>query len=251
MKKLNLFLFYSMFFFSAYSETIRIASTDYPPIINIENNRVSGVFIDIINESFKKVGITAVYENYPWKRSQQMVKLNQVDAVIPLFKTKEREKIFLFSDPVMVAKNKFFYIKGRNIPNDFQWNTLEDFKKFKVGGVIGYWYLENFKAAGIVPDLVTSDDLNLHKMSYRRIDTFVGDEVFVWTLIKKYYPGKEEMFATLDKPESEPTRHILFSKKNPKSEDFIKKFNKGLNMLKQSGEYNAILKKYNFPVEEK
>ena len=75
MKKLTIFLFYSMLFFSAYSETIHIAATDYPPIINIENNKVSGVFIDIVTESFKKVGIIPIYENYPWKRSQQMIKL--------------------------------------------------------------------------------------------------------------------------------------------------------------------------------
>lgn len=229
---------------SIFAETIKIACTDYEPLVKYDANKTTGEFVEIVDESFKKVGINVVYENYPWLRAQIMTKENAVDAVIILFKTKEREKDFLFSNPVMTARNKFFYIKGKNIPEKFQWNNISDFKNFKIGGVIGYWYIKRFEDAGIALDLVASDDQNIQKMYAGRIDTFVGDEVFGWNLIKKYYPNEVGKFATIDKPESEVLRYVLFGKNNPKAPKLIEKFNQGLEQLKKSGEYDKILEKY-------
>ena len=48
----------------------------------------------------------------------------------------------LFTDAIIESTAKFFYIKGRNIPENFQWKKLEDLKRYKIGGTIGYWYLE-------------------------------------------------------------------------------------------------------------
>ena len=162
---------------------------------------------------------------------------------MPKMKTEERIKKYLFTEPIINSKSNFFYIKGRNISEDFKWKKLEEFKKYKIGGTIGYWYLEDFKNIGLNADISNTDEDNIRKLYIGRIDFFIIDEIAGWEIIKKLYPESIEKFSTLEKEESKRGLYLMLSKKNSKSERVIRIFNEGLKKLKESGEYEEILKK--------
>ncbi len=71
-------------------------STGYPPYYFIKNGKLVGLCIDIINYSAEELGIEVVYEQFPWNRMLHNAKTGKVDAIMPLFKTKEREAFLFF-----------------------------------------------------------------------------------------------------------------------------------------------------------
>lgn len=227
-----------------FAETITIATDKYEPYVIVDNNgNHSGIIVDIIRKSFEKKGVNVIFENYPFTRAVIKIENNEIDAAMPKMKTEERIKKYLFTEPIINSKSNFFYIKGRNISEDFKWKKLEDFKKYKIGGTIGYWYLEDFKNIGLSADISNTDEDNIRKLYIGRIDFFIIDEIAGWEIIKKLYPESIEKFSTLEKEESKRGLYLMLSKKNSKSERVIRIFNEGLKKLKESGEYEEILKK--------
>ena len=56
-------------------------------------------------------------------------------------------------------------------------------------------------------------------------------------------PAKAALFTNHPKPLSEDGYHMLISKKIPNGKELSEKFDKGLAMLKKSGEYDKIIDK--------
>ena len=222
---------------------VRIVTEDYEPYTKC-TPKFSGVFIEVVEAAFKEEAIVVEYQRVPWKRANEMALNNEVEATIPWFKTVEREKVFLYSSTVVMATNKFFIKKNGKIPANFAWQSLEDFKQYKMGGTIGYWYEESFKKAGLNTEMVPTDDLNMQKLADNRIDAFVTDEMLGWLLIKKYFPNNVKDFMVLEKPYSEEALYLMIGKTNPKREELMNKFNSGLKKIKANGSYQKIVDKY-------
>ncbi|MHC4887740.1 MAG: substrate-binding periplasmic protein [Planctomycetota bacterium] len=226
-------------------EKVVIVSGDYVPYTSSEKSG-SGAAIDIVRKSLALVEIEVNFKFYPWKRCETHVKHGTAFAAVPYFKTKERHETFNFSNPIIRSFNRFFYRKAQ-FPNGFQWKTLKDFKGYRMGGILGYWYLPAFKRAGLDVVLVRDDVQNLTKLSKGRIDFTVIDEITGKLLIEKHLPKEADSIAVLEKPESFDTFHLLTSRSYPDSGKLQQAFNRGLKMLIKSGDYHRILKAYNFP----
>jgi len=119
-----------------------------------------------------------------------------------------------------------------------------DLAAYRMGGVIGYWYVEGFKKAGIKPQLVKRDEQNVKKLDAERIDAFITDELVGRALIKKIFPGKEDQFDTVEKPDSAAALYVIVRKGNAAGETMVASLNAGLLKLKESGELEQIVAKY-------
>lgn len=116
--KIKLFICLFMFlltFFTIFSETINISTANYEPYTKFVEKKAGGVFIEIVDTAFSKVGITPVYINEPWKRGYYNTTANLVDATLPYAKTPERETECLYSEGIINSKNKFFIKRGKKI----------------------------------------------------------------------------------------------------------------------------------------
>lgn len=242
----NLAIVFLMIIFSTnlFSETVKISTNAYEPYISIKNDENQGIMVEIVEEAFKAVGAKAEFKNYPFARATMLVEGKEESATMPKFKTEEREKKFIFSDPVIMSTAKFFYVKRRKIPDNFKWSSLSDFKMFRIGGTLGYWYLEEFKKVGINVDVTATNEQNIEKLYIGRIDVFLIDEITGWELIKKYDITKMKEFDTIDKPEKKEPLYLMFSRDDKKNLETMEKFNKGLKIIKANGIYDKILKKY-------
>lgn len=54
---------------------------DYAPFSWSEGGKIRGLYINVVDEIFiNRLGISVVYEGYPWKRAQKMVRLGKADG---------------------------------------------------------------------------------------------------------------------------------------------------------------------------
>ncbi len=126
----------------AEGEMIVGLSTGYPPYYHKENGEFTGVCVDLMDRVAESLGIEIQYREYPWKRLITIAEKGHIDAIMPLFRTREREK-FLYFDNLEIAKetNSFFTMRERDIDFDGKFQSL---KGYTIGVVSGYSYGKNF-----------------------------------------------------------------------------------------------------------
>ncbi len=209
----------------------------------------NGLAAEIVRKAFKTAGIELEIKFYPWKRCEMMLQQQKIDAIFPYTQTVERKEIYSFSDPVFVVRTKFFYLK-KNI-KDLKFNTYEDLKKYRIGGVLGYFYQKEFEKAGLNVEYVASDELNIKKMLADRIDLFPTADINGWYLLKNHFPDEYENFSAVDydlsgdrKSDEEIASRIMVLKENRKGHEIITVYNRELQKMKQNGDYEKIFLKY-------
>ena len=236
-----------IFSFSAVQaqEHILIMSDDYEPYTSSEKQG-SGVILDIVRQAFATKDILVKYKFAPWKRCEKMVEIGQAFGATPYFKTAERLRNYNFSDPIIYSRNTFFYNK-KKFPKGFIWKTLEDFQGYRMGGILGYWYMSAFERAGLTVDEVRSDKQNLEMLIAQRIDFTIIDELTGMQLLRGHFPGDMQTIGVLEKPESFLKFYVMISRTYPGAEEYTEYLNHGLEQLKASGDYQKILKQYRIP----
>lgn len=74
-------------------------STGYPPFYFFDDNeKPTGICIEVINHVAKQLNISIQFSSYPWNRMIYNGKEGYVDAIMPLFKTSEREQFLIFPE---------------------------------------------------------------------------------------------------------------------------------------------------------
>lgn len=223
------------------AHVIRIATGEWSPYIStkLKNN---GVISHIISEAFAKEGVKVIYTFFPWKRAFKQVMAGHWDASPSWAPTPERLEDFYFSDVVHIGRKIFFHLKK----NNFEWSSFNDLEKYTIGATLGYTYGEEFDTAAeegritVVP--VRSALLNFNMLFKGRVDIFPIEKEVGFAIINANYSEKSELFSFHSKPILETTYHLIFTKRNDKSKFWLKKFNTGLNKLRDSGEFSAMMK---------
>ncbi|MGL1901506.1 MAG: transporter substrate-binding domain-containing protein [Fibrobacterales bacterium] len=245
----QLYLSYTLVFVLLFScttsfcnDTITIATGEYPPFLSQEL-QFSGVGLKIISEIFESEGVTVIYGFFPWKRSYHYVASGEWDASATWSYKIEREKDVKYSDPLYHSTYVLFHRKE----NPVNWNTLSDLKQFSLGATKSYTYTSEFYKAIedsiLTVEFAASDEMNLKKLVGKRFDAVpLNIDVGYYLLHSKF--TKKQTLTITHSPQrfsSKPT-HLIFSKKNPRTPELLKKFNRGLQKLKDSGAIDQYLK---------
>jgi polar amino acid transport system substrate-binding protein len=184
-------------------------------------------------------GVKVEYSFFPWDQAMNKAQTREWDGSAAWFRSPEREKNFYISDPVLISGYVFFYLKGM----DFDWRTMNDLKKYKVGATNGYDYGEAFQEAekqGIIHvERLAKDEMNLDNLLNGKISIFPEDKDVGMDILYHQYPFyKYVNVTTHPKHLREDPLHLLLSKSNPKNQKLMELFNKGLKKLKESGDYD-------------
>lgn len=222
-------------------EKVSLVTGEWPPYTT-ETMSHYGVFTEIVTKTFEEINRTPEYKFLPWKRCELLVKFDKAWAAFPYAKNKERSKIYDFSEIVLASRSKFFFLKKRKLLDD--WNSLQDFKPYSVGGVLGYYYEEIYREAGLKIDYAPTEYANVKKLERGRIDFMSMDERAGWSLIRKTFPADVHRFDTLPKPFTTYPLRMMILKSNPGSKRLLKEFNEGLKRIQDNGTYASILKKH-------
>ncbi len=220
-----------------------LVTGDWDPYTN-EKVAGKGAFTELVTAVFDEMKVEYEVQFYPWKRVEAAVADGTAYAAFPYVITDERKQFFDFSDEVMVSNGKFFYYKPNNSVKFADWKTYDDLKSVKIGGVLGYWYEKDFKAAGLNVDYVPTDEQNFKKLEAGRVDLVPTDELVGRALIKTLFPDKQKNFLVLPKPLNSSSLYLMVSKKYNDAEALTKKFNDSLKAIRKSGKYAKILSKH-------
>lgn len=220
--------------------TIVIANGEWLPFLS-EKLKNYGVFAHIITESFASEGITVVYKWRPWKRAYKSTLKGKFHATATWVPTPERKKAFYYSDTILVNSKVFFYIKT----HPFDWDTVNDLKNLRIGGVLGYTYGDLFDKAEedgkISVERVPTEMQNFKKLLAGRIQIYPQELEIGYGYICEFPPDQACLFTHHPMPIMETTHHLIFSKNVQANRRFVDLFNKGLLKLKESGKYDAYL----------
>jgi len=201
-----------------------------------------GFLTEIVTLTFKEMGLKAQYKFYPWKRCEFLVKGGEAWATFPYSYTEKRAEEFHFSDIIGYSTTRFFYYK--NI-GTLHYETIEDLKQYKLGGVSGYFYEERFKKAGLRVSYSRNELIAMKKLIAGRVDFLPINEVVGWELIRKNFPQEIiKGFGTLEKPLSQDPLRLMVSKAYPDSQSLLNHFNTTFKKVKKTPAYNTILNKY-------
>ena len=225
------------------AETVTIVTSNWEPFAG-ENLKDNGICFAIVKQAYKKAGYNVKTEIVPWARALSGTKKGTYDVLITVWYTAERAQDFTFSEPYMYNKVKFISLKEKKVP----YEKLEDLKGLRIGTLTDFAYDEAFMAA----DYLTKENTrtlcsNLKKLLENRIDLTLDDEMVARYNINMNFNKKDAAkFIFLDKPLSEKALYIVAGKENPRHEKLINDFNEQLVLMKKSGQYRKLLKKYGF-----
>jgi polar amino acid transport system substrate-binding protein len=147
----------------------------------------------------------------------------------------------LFSETIGESTTKFFYY---NKKQPFSYESLEDLRPYKLAGVKGYFYEQDFQDNGLDVSY-TSDELSaLRRLIAGRVDLMPLNELVGWALIRKHFPDKAEKFGDLEKAYDTSELKLIVSKEYAGGTELLQQFNETLQQVKQTEAYRAIFTKY-------
>ena len=229
-------------------EPVILMTGSYEPYVIDDADGTRGAFTDIVRAAFQESGVEVELRCAPWQRGQKAARDGKAFATFPYILTAERTAIYNFSHPVIGFSTKFFF-RRETFPDGFDWEILEDFKPYRIGGIRGYWYESVFESAGLNVHYVMSETQIVHLLVKGRIDFAIMDDLQGWALIEDVLPEQRTAFGAAKKPQSTAPLRLMVSRKYPRAAELTTKFNDGLKAVIENGTYNEILQNYGVPPE--
>ena len=215
-------------------------STGYPPYYYKANGSYTGFCIEVVNGVADQLGIEVQYTAYPWKRLILKAQKGEIDAIMPLFKTDEREKYLIFEGLELAPEtNNFFVSSTSNISFN---GALEELVPYRIGVVEGYSYGNRFDEFIFPKKEITRDDSHLLEMfSHSRFDVGIGNRFVVLHYAKLLHIQNSIRFL-----EPSITKEILYLGivRNRSNNHLAEKFASALGTYKKSEAYHRLIEKY-------
>ncbi|OSQ47413.1 ABC transporter substrate-binding protein [Thalassospira alkalitolerans] len=225
-----------------------IATNIYPPYVNedVKKSFLPALFDEIGTE----MGIEFKIVLMPWLRCEQEVTNLNIWGAIPYTRNAERDQLYLFSDQIYTSDSHFFAYRTPDKAPDktvpLEYDELTDLRKWRIGGIQGYYYEPLFDKASMDVDYALSENQNFRRLKLGRIDLVPAATTVGWHLIKQLFPPDiAKNFYTLDKPLVDGgTLHLMTSKNYPETQILLKRFNQALTKVKQNGTFARLVEEY-------
>ena len=227
MKILRIILFSALVFFmsslasnaKADGEVLRIVYPDYFPFYSqSEDGGTTGIFYELIQEAIgKRLQIEVIWETYPWKRCQVMVKEGQADAMITTLTPERLEYAVTHAHPLFTQSAIVFtYSSNPQLTEIEQVTSFEDIldRNLTIISYLGNgWIEKNTETLGILTQW-TAEKENVWKMlAAHRGDLVVELPCCAWPDILRFQLEEEivQTRATLQST----SFHLLVGKQSP------------------------------------
>lgn len=223
-------------------EKVKLASLEYPPYTG-NDLKNQGFITAIVKASFKEVGLDISVRFLPWARALDSAKNGKFDGLFTIWKRKEREEWFVFSDELPANEIALLKLKKDNI----KFKKMEDLKPYKIGTVRGYADPDEFnKATYLRKEKVKNDKINIRKLMGGRIQLVLTDKYLAEHIINTDFSKQKNMFDWLSPSLKIDPQYIAFSKKSPRYKELLERFNRGLQEIKKKKIYQKIMKEHGF-----
>jgi len=200
-----------------------------------------GLSIEIVNTIFQRADIKPSIVFETWPRAFEGGVIGIYDVIGSIWKTKEREKDLIFSQPYLFHELKFI---KRKTDSDIQFKQLSDLNGLIIGVLKDYIYRDDFNQSRKILKLPQNHLIqNLIFLNENKVDITLGDIRKINYEIDTYMRSNDNL-QILPQTLATKSVHIAVSRSNPKHTEIINAFNLALQSIKEDGTYDAILKKH-------
>ena len=234
------FLIFVLSCSSVQAEKLLVVIGEWAPYTS-EHLEGYGMMTEIVSAVFQDMGHELEIRFYPWPRCLHLVKRGKAWATFPYLKTESRTRRILFSDPLGESTMKLFHYKSTK---EYSFENWEDLRRYKLGGISGYFYEDAFETAGLAANYSIDTFSGLRKLHSGRIELLAEDELAGWQAIKMNFPDEVQHFGTVEKPLYRGPLYLLISQHLPGAEELLDEFNSSLQHIKENGTYGMIIDKY-------
>ena len=159
---------------SAFGETIRLSTLEWPPFVGLELSG-QGVVSERVRKICTAAGMRLELSFTPWKRALLEAGTGLSHGYFPEYRSAIREKDFYFSEPV--GCSVVGLVRRSDVTLD--WTRLEDLAAYRIGVVDGYVNTEEFDRlvdTGVLKTVKSNSDvLSLRMLEAGRTDAVVMD----------------------------------------------------------------------------
>ena len=244
MKRIILIVYIFICIIAFGKEELILGTLEYPPYIEQTNNNFKGLAVDIINESFNRMGIKVKYVMLPIARSLKMLEDGEIDGFFSIKKTPEREGTLIFPNEFLFSQDYVFFVKKYSkIYFDGNYDSI---KNATIGIVNSVSYGARFDKAlkngeFKKTDLSNNFESTFKKLLNGRVDIVICSKLVGLAILKNLDALEEIQITGL--PSETTVSYIAFTKKTNYSE-LSKKFDNTIKKMKEDGTLKKILKKY-------
>lgn len=156
--------------------------TDNEPYSWVDNGRVAGFSIDVLEEIAGHTGLRFDYRPGSWPEIYPAFLRGEVDAIDEISYRPERAKLMLFTEPYHYRQTVIMHDGARPLP---PMTTLEDLKPYRVGIVRDIYYKNAFTDRDIAVTEYDALPNLLRALAFGWIDAIAGPEVTLSFLARK------------------------------------------------------------------
>lgn len=206
-----------------------------------KTGKAAGFAVEVVEELIKRSDVKPVGGNiliYPWARGYKLLESRANVMLFLTTRSAAREDLFQWVGPIS-PRVKWLWKLRKN--KHIEALTLEDAKKYSVGGVREFASTKLLEKIGFKVDYSNKEKYVYEKLFRGRVDLINGTETFTAYYLRLFgYP-----FAHIEKVvqlESKHDYYLAFNKGVPK--ETINKMQKELGRMFMDGTYTQIREQY-------
>lgn len=174
----------------------------------------AGIKFSLAQRVFREAGLRLKVVQLPWARCLSEAALGRVDGVLPTTRNAERERRFVFSEPVLRQRTVFFYARAR-YPAGLSWQRFADLRGVRLGMLLGGSVdaqMERTLAEGGVLNRVADGETLMRLLARDRLDLVALDRDAGRYELERL--GLARKLAASDKAIAEPDAAIALSRRS-------------------------------------
>jgi len=195
--------------------TLRYATNpNYPPFSwPGERDDYKGASIELL-KLVAPPGVALVPVMFPWKRSQAMAEAGQIDLLLSLRITPERERYLSFTRAAAFANPIVVFVPETSPIKYADWQTLKNYQGgVSLGDAFGNGF-DEYMRDNLKVDTAPTMIENFRKLKLGRIDYFVSGDYLGRAYLRSAAGKAGQRVISIDPPISSGSIHFGFSRRS-------------------------------------
>ncbi|PAV49492.1 ABC transporter substrate-binding protein [Pseudomonas sp. HAR-UPW-AIA-41] len=157
------------------AEPLQLYTEEYPPVSFSVKGRAEGMANELVRELLKRLGESGEISVVPWARGYHTVQQTPNTALFATIRNAEREPLFRWVGPILLAQDSFYALKNSGI----QLHDLADVAKAGPVAVPRDWFsYQELRNLGLTNLLGVTEPEQMFKMLKRgRVKLIVADNL--------------------------------------------------------------------------
>ncbi len=226
----------------SHAAAVSLATGNYPPYtLETPDGDRPGFDHEVALAAMAAAGHDATITYMPWKRAFKVLEVGRMDGVVTCSDVPERNRYLILSDPI--SSSGMAVVTHRDFPGE-PINAVGQLRKLdSLVAIRGFATQQELSRLNIPHEQSSSVLNSLRMVARKRVSGFfIGLENSQYVAANDGISNQLRFHRMTDRP-SNPF-HLCFSRKIDNAERLRDDFNRGLRLIRESGEYQRIHDRY-------